>query len=146
MGFCSHTKALLKKEWLLWKRNLVRSVIEILIPWALMVIIVILRDVVPITPMESSSNVLYTNVVALSPDPFVMGLKNLNFPFQKGMTPSFGEIEDNFPDESEIGASPFPDSENPFQVDKIERIGYVKGKGDISKKIEKIIPMGILIN
>ena len=46
MGFCAQFKALLKKNWILWYRNLCGSLCEILLPVILVFIIVVVRNLV----------------------------------------------------------------------------------------------------
>jgi len=46
MGFGDHYKALLYKNWIKWKRNLLGSLMEILFPIGLMVILVIIRTTI----------------------------------------------------------------------------------------------------
>lgn len=46
--FCRHLGAILKKEWLYMKRNPIRSIAELLIPFILMILLLLTRWAVPI--------------------------------------------------------------------------------------------------
>jgi hypothetical protein len=51
----SHLKALLKKNWIYWKRTPVISIVEILAPILLMSILIIIRAIIPpiLIPVQS---------------------------------------------------------------------------------------------
>ena len=55
MGFWSHTKAILWKEWLIWKRNKKTTACVFILPVYLMMILVIIRLVISTEYMEPTA-------------------------------------------------------------------------------------------
>ena len=51
----SHLKALMSKNWILWKRNLCCSILEIVIPVLFMFLFGVFRNVDPVETIESRS-------------------------------------------------------------------------------------------
>ena len=84
MGLLNQYKALLYKNWILWKRNTLGSMCEILFPAGLMIVIYLLRLASPasrepaLTFADESSGSVY-----LSPDPATYQSQNLSLPFQR---------------------------------------------------------------
>jgi len=58
MGSATHYKALMRKNWILWKRNLCVSIIELACPLILFGLIIVIRGLID-TKNEEAQNFLY---------------------------------------------------------------------------------------
>jgi hypothetical protein len=77
MRLFSHLRGLLKKEWLLWKRNIIRSLLELIVPPILLFILVVMRAAIPMDEMPSTYNLNLAQAVSLEVNqPEIMGLGN----------------------------------------------------------------------
>ena len=84
MKLLNQYKALLYKNWILWKRNTIGSICEVLFPTGLIIVIYLLRLASPGTPepaltfADESSGSIYLN-----PDPSTYETYNISLPFQR---------------------------------------------------------------
>eukprot|EP00826_Nyctotherus_ovalis_P039400 TRINITY_DN3789_c0_g5_i3.p1 TRINITY_DN3789_c0_g5~~TRINITY_DN3789_c0_g5_i3.p1 ORF type:complete len:188 (+),score=64.49 TRINITY_DN3789_c0_g5_i3:118-681(+) len=78
MGSLRHISAILTKEWLYWRRNVCRSIVELLIPFLFMVLLVWAYSRIP-TTMSDGGPMYEVELEAISPEdnPMTMGLPNL---------------------------------------------------------------------
>lgn len=78
MGCLRHISAILTKEWLYWRRNICRSIFELLIPFLFMVLLVWAYSNIPHT-MSDGGPMYEVELEAISPEdnPMTMGLRNM---------------------------------------------------------------------
>ena len=69
--FASHLKALLRKNWLMWKRNTCCSIFEILVPIIFALLLALFRNFSPLTliPLTSHLNITTQLYPGLIPQP-----------------------------------------------------------------------------
>lgn len=79
-----HVSAILTKEWLCWKRNLVRSLAELLLPFAFMVVLLLTYAKIPKTSVPSGPNYdTHLTITAIRPDNAekAMNMENAGYSF-----------------------------------------------------------------
>lgn len=67
MGSVTHYKSLMRKNWILWKRNLCVSITELLCPIVLFGMIIMIRGLI-IAETEEAGNFLYDGATMYYPD------------------------------------------------------------------------------